>query len=331
MMTSNRRRFIQSAAAAATVGVIPFRAHAKQTLHLSHIFNLEDLRHKSALAFADEVRTKTNGEVDIVVHPLSQMGGLRDSVEGTRLGTIDLTMADTATIGNWAPALGMWSLPFIFNDYDHAQRVMAGPVGEWRTKEIRSKAGLVALGHAVVGFRVMLTSKRAVNSAADIRQMKLRVPEIPIYVSTFRALGANVTPVPWGEVYSALQAGVVEGVESNPSSFILAKHVEVTKFASRTQHILLDSGLLMNPDRFGALPRDTQAIIAAAAKRHVTDSLSKQQIALETGAWNDLAKWATLNPNPELASFRTAVAPVVEDFSKRNGLGEILAKVGAAK
>ncbi len=330
MMQTTRRRFMQSSAAAATMAVIPMRSHAKQTLHLSHIFNLEDLRHKAALAFAEEVKSKTNGEVEIIVHPLSQMGGLRDGVEGTRLGTIDITMADTATIGNWAPALGMWSLPFVFKDYEHAQRVMAGPVGDWRAAQIRSKAGLIALGHAVVGFRVMLTTKRPINTAADMRQMKFRVPEIPIYVSTFRALGTNVTPLPWGEVYSALQAGVVEGVESNPSSFILAKHAEVAKFASRTHHILLDSGLLMNPGRFSALSRDAQDIITAAAKHHITDSLSKAQIALETTAWNDLGKWSKLNPNPDLGSFRAAVAPVVEEFSKRNSLAEILAKVGAA-
>ncbi len=327
-MQLTRRRVLQGSAAAATLALVP-TARAKTTLHLTHIYNLEDLRHKAAVSVAEDLAARTNGEFTINVHPMSQMAGLRDGVEGVRLGTHDLTVVDTATMGNWNAALGAWSLPFIFNDYEHARRAMAGAAGQQRSDDIR-KAGMLSVGHAIIGFRVLL-GKREMNTAADLKGVKMRVPEIPVYVSTFRALGCNVTPVPWGETYSALQAGVVDAVEGDPVGATLAKHNEVTKFASQTNHIFLDNGMVMNPNRFNGLPKDVQAILLESGAKRFSTELSNRQIEIQATSWKDLAKTMQLNPTPDVESFRKATASVLDDFSKRNrSAAPLLAAIAAA-
>lgn len=304
-------------------------ARASTALHLSHIYNLEDLRHKAAVAVSEELASRTNGEFTINVHPMSQMAGLRDGVEGARLGTIDMTVVDTATISNWNAALGAWSLPFLFQDYDHAKRAMAGVAGERRSDDIR-KAGLVSVGHAVIGFRVLL-GKQPLDDASMMKGVKFRVPEIPVYVETFRALGCNVTPVPWGETYSALQAGVVDAVEGDPVGLMLARHPEVTGFASQTNHIFLDNGMLINPDRFNSLPQDVQTILMEAGAKHFSGQLSETQISLQQQNWGEMSKFVKLNEQPDIESFRNATASVIEAFAESTGAADLLATIDAAR
>ena len=327
-MQLTRRRLLTGAAAlAATSFMIPVRA--KTTLHLTHIYNLEDLRHQAAVAVSKEVAERTNGEFIIDVHPMSQMAGLRDGVEGVRLGTMDMTVVDTATISNWNPALGAWSLPFLFDGVEHAKRAMTGEAGKLRTDGIR-QAGLESVGHAIIGFRVLLGQK-PMDEPDAMKGVKFRVPEIPVYVSTFRALGCNVTPVPWGETYSALQAGVVDAVEGDPVGLTLARHHEVTKFASRTNHIFLDNGMLINPDIFSGLPQDVQTILMDAGARHFSNQLSDAQIKLQQQDWEAMSKVVKVTEQPDIASFTKATAPVIETFSKRTRSEAFLAAVAAAR
>lgn len=311
--------------------VISLGAKAAEPRHLTHIYNPDDLRHIAAERFAAEVKQRTSGELDIKIHPASQMAGLKDGVEGVRLGTIDLTLADTGTVGNWAPSMGLFSLPFMFDSYEHAIKAMNGPIAEWRRKEILDKANLVSLSHAVVGFRIILTTKKEIQTAADLKGVKLRIPEIPVYVATFKALGTNATPVPWGETYSALQTGVVDGIESNPSSFLLAKQVEVTKFASKTNHILLDAGLLANKDFFASLSPETQNIVREAAKTHLSDWLNAEQSKLEDNAWVDISKRLKAVEKPDLAAFRSTLKPVWDDFIVRTKTQSVVDQINALR
>jgi len=328
-MTITRRQFLASSLGAGAAIAVPGFGAAAQTLHLSHIFNLEDPKHLAAEQFVKRVAEATGGELIIKVHPLSQIAGLRDGVEGTRLGTIDMTMADTATLGSWAPELGVWSLPFVFRDYDHVLKVMQGPVEAWRVDVIRKKVGLVSIGHAITAFRVIINSQRPLGSAADIVGLKMRVPEIPVYVSTFRTLQANPTPIPWGETYSALQTGTVEGVESDPIGLSLAKFTEVTKFASRTNHILLDTGLLVNQGKFSRLSKKNQQVLADLGQELVSRDLSEKSIVMQNQTWDDFHKRLQVG-EVDLSSFREKLAPLVDEFSKKYGTQSIMGQINAA-
>ncbi|MGB6103826.1 MAG: DctP family TRAP transporter solute-binding subunit [Pusillimonas sp.] len=327
-MTINRRHFIKTSLAAGAAISVPRLASAAQTLHLSHIFNLEDPKHIAADQFAKKVAEQTGGEVIIKIHPLSQIAGLRDGVEGTRLGTIDMTMADTATLGSWAPELGLWSLPFVFRDYDQVLKVMQGPVEDWRVDVIKKKVGLMSIGHAVTAFRVIINTERPLTNAQDIVGLKMRVPEIPVYVSTFRALQSNPTPIPWGETYSALQTGTVEGVESDPIGLSLAKFTEVTKFASKTNHILLDAGLLVNQAKFAKLSKKHQEILVTLGNELVSRDLSESSIVAQNQTWDEFGKKLQVN-DVDVDSFREKLAPLVDEFSKAHKTQDIIKTINA--
>lgn len=307
----------------------PRLSAATQTLHMSHIFSLEDPKNIAAERFAKEVSEATNGEIVIKVHPLSQMAGLRDGVEGTRMGTIDLTMADTATLGSWAPELGLWSLPFVFKDYDQILRVMNGPVEGWRVDVINKKLGLVSLGHAVTAFRVIINSKRPITNADDIAGVKMRVPEIPVYVSTFKLLAANPTPIPWGEVYSALQTKTVDGVESDPIGLELANFLEVTKYASPTNHILLDTGLLFNKSTFDRLSPQNQKKISELGNKIISDDLSKHSIEVQNKSWQKFGNKLTLS-DVDRESFIKKLHPMIGEFAQKYHVESIIKQIDAA-
>jgi tripartite ATP-independent transporter DctP family solute receptor len=301
----------------------------KMTLHIAHNATTDDTIHLSLLRFADQVKAATSGDITIVVHPNSELAGLRDGVEGTRLGTIDLTAADSGTLGNWIPAMGVFSLPFMFRDFAHANKVMDGPVGAWKARELREKMGLVLLGQASTGFRVILTTKVPVNNAESLKGVKLRVPEIPVYVATFRALQANPTPIPWGDVYTALQTGVVEGVEAPPIALYTIKLQEVTKYASLTNHIMQDYNLVMNAKKFDALPPATQEIFRKAGS-DAAAWLRSQREDNDREYWTKLAETLKVNAHPDMTSFREKVKPVWEDFIKQTGTADVVQQISAA-
>lgn len=328
-MKLSRRTLLKSSVALGVSVAFPRIASAAQTLHMSHIFSLEDPKNVASERFAKEVQEATDGEIVIKVHPLSQMAGLRDGVEGTRMGTIDITMADTATLGSWAPELGLWSLPFVFRDYDQILRVMAGPVEDWRVDVINNKLGLVSLGHAVTAFRVIINSKRPITHADDIVGIKMRVPEIPVYVSTFQMLEANPTPIPWGEVYSALQTRTVDGVESDPIGLELANFLEVTKFASPTNHILLDTGLLFNKNRFTGLSPANQEKIRDLGNKIISEELSKHSIDVQNKSWQKFADKLTIS-EVDRESFIKKLHPLLGEFAKKYGTEDIIKQIDAS-
>ncbi len=324
----SRRTVLALGAAAGAAAVIRPASAAKVTMHLAHNATSDDTINLACVRFSDAVKAGTGGDVDIVIHPNSELAGLRDGVEGTRLGTIDATAADSGTLGNWVPSMGVFSLPFIFRDYVQAAKVFNGPVGAWKGKELNDKMALVLLGQCSTGFRVILTTKVPVNNAEGLEGVKLRVPEIPVYVATFRALKTNATPIPWGDVYTALQTGVVEGVEAPPIALYTIKLQEVTKYASKTNHIMQDFNLLMNGKKFAALPPAQQEVIIKAGADAST-WLAGQREDNDNQYWGLLAKALTANASPDTTSFRAKVKPVWDDFIKQTGVGDIVQQMAA--
>jgi len=285
---------------------------------ISHHVPAGHLVDQASIRFADLVKDRTKGNVTFTVHPAAQLAGLRAGTEGVQLGTIDMVWADFGTLANWQPHLGFISLPFLFNDFDHVFKVLYGSVGEKLKKELRETLGIAVIGYGPSGFRVIATTKQAIKSAADLQGVKMRVPEIPVYVDTFKALGANPTPLPFGEVYTGLQTGVIEGVEAPAEAIFVAKHQEVTKYVSKTYHIFTDVHLLMNQKKFVSMPSEYQKIFVDAGKEVVEDWYKKEIIAGETKFWNELAAKLQATPDPDVASFRTKVASVVQKFSSQS-------------
>ena len=165
------------------------------------------------------------------------------------------------------------------------------------------------LGYGIAGFRVMATRDRPINKPEDMQGLKVRVPEVPVFVSAFKKLGANPTPMAWGEVYTALQTGVIDGVENPSEGLFVGRMQEVTKHASKTNHIMTDVNLMMSSAVLSALPADQQAAVKAAAATAVAE-YNKASIAAGEEFWKKLAQSSKANENPDREAFKIALAPV---------------------
>jgi tripartite ATP-independent transporter DctP family solute receptor len=308
--------------AAATALALSLAAGSAQAqtkaLKLSHHLPPGHLVDVASKRFAELVAEGTRGAVKIEVFPAAQIAGLRQGTEAVQVGTVDLVWSDFGTLGNWRKELGFISLPFLFKDFDHVLAVFNGPVGADLREEVRKSLGIEILGYGIAGFRVLATRDRPVNGPGDLKGLKLRVPEVPVYVATFKALDANPTPMPFGEVYTALQTGVIDGVEVPAETMWSFKIQEVAKNVARTYHILTDVHLMMNATSLGGLTPDQQTAVKKAAETALAE-YNMASIAAEGEFWTKLAGVMKGNPNPDREAFRQALLPVWNEFDKTAG------------
>jgi tripartite ATP-independent transporter DctP family solute receptor len=283
------------------------------TLHLGHNTQVEHPINIASDKFAELVAQKSNGTMKVVVYPAEQLATLRAGAEGVQLGTVDLYWSDSGTLGNWAPQYSFVSLPFMFPDFDSAVATM-DKLEPTLVENMRTDLNVERLAWSPGGFRVIMTTKKPIHAAGDLAGVKIRVPEIPVYVSAFAALKANATPLPWGDVYSALQTGVVDGVEGPSAAIQTAAFQEVSKYMSRTNHIMNDLNLLMNLDKFNSLTAEQQQILRDSAKEAVVNELRPVMKTNEDVAYDAMAKIVEADNTPDVESFRAAMAPVYDEF-----------------
>jgi tripartite ATP-independent transporter DctP family solute receptor len=296
----------------------PDVAEAETKLTFSHHVPTTHILHATAERFAHTVQEKTNGQVVVEIRPASQLFNLRTSAEALQLGTLDLAWTDLGSLGNWYPPLGFTAMPFLFKDFEHAYRVLYGPLGEQVRREVRERLGVEILSLGVSGFRVFVT-KRPVRTAADVQGIKLRVPEIPVYVEMARALGTNPTPIPAGEIYTALQTGLVDGMEA-PADFVeSAKLFEVARHVTRTYHIMTEVSLMASAKRLSALPPDQQKAVRDAATEVVQGWYKTENMKAQEAAWQSLTQKMQANPAPDIASFQAKMGPVIDGFVAKVG------------
>jgi tripartite ATP-independent transporter DctP family solute receptor len=321
-----RRRFLGLLSAAAGGAALAPRtapaAAPKYRLKLSHHLQLNHLVETMSQKFAAEVGRRTNGEVEIKVFGAGQIGGLKDNAEGVRLGTLDFSCVDCAQIGLFHARAGIISLPFLFRDYPHYEKVVQGPIGKQLADEILQKTSIRMLSYWPAGFRIMASRNKPIKSAADMKGLKIRIPEVPIYVETMKALGANATPMPWGEVYTALQTGVVDAIEVPSDTIFAGKMYEVSKFLSRTYHIFVDCNLIVSEKVYASLPAEIQKTLYAVAKEVYWDWGAVESQKLDVSGWDSLIKAGMQGVEPDRESFRVAVKPVWENFVAKTNSGD---------
>jgi len=324
MNSSLTRRGFKRAFSAAALGglaapMLGGRASAQAVkLVFSHHVATAALIHRVAENFAGYVSEGTKGQVTIDIRPASQLFNLRTSAEALQLGTLDMCWSDLGTLGNWQPQFGFVSLPFIFSDYDHVHRVLYGAVGEAVAADVKSTLGIEVLSFGASGFRVFCGNKE-IRNANDCRGIKLRVPEIPVYIEMARALATNPTPIPAGEIYTALQTGVVDAMES-PSDFVTANKIyEVAANATRTHHIFTEGSVFASAKRMASLSPENQKIIHDAARRAVQVEMWEANLGVQTAAWNDIAGRVKAVADPDLPSFREKMGPVIDGFVAKTG------------
>ena len=312
----------------------PFVARAQSaTINLvfSHHMPTAHIGHKAAMSFANAVKAQTNGQVTVDIKPASQLFNLRTSAEALQLGTLDMCWSDLGTLANWTPHLGFVSLPFLFNDFDHVSRVLYGATGRQVAGMAKDALGVEVLCLGASGFRVFL-GRKPMNKADDVRGIRLRVPEIPTWVEMARALGANPTPLPFPEVYGALEQKAIDGQE-NPISVIAAnKFWEVQKHMAITNHQYNPQSVIMSKKVWDSLSAADRKIIDDAAD----DAAQAQRTAARAAVAANLellkknGMTVTQFSPAEVAKLREKMKPVITKFSANVGeatVNEVLAEL----
>jgi TRAP-type transport system periplasmic protein len=306
-------------------GAAPEAAGADKTMRFGHMWPASSGWGQAAQRFADLVKERSGGKLEVKVYPDGQLGSERENEEGLQVGNLDVTFGGPGVLTNFDPKIGVFDMPFMFRDYAQANAVMDGPIGAKVFDSLRSHAGIRVLASGAQGFRYILT-KKPVNAMADLKNAKIRVPEAETFLRTFQLIGANPVSVPWGETYMAAQSGVVDGLEGVPEVLVNFKMFEVAKNAAKTNHILATLQLMVSDKLYQALPADQQKIVDAAAK----DAWNAQRDAAQKGneeAEAQLAKLGVAFTSPDLKPFQAAVKPFWSDWASKTGSTDIIESI----
>jgi len=288
---------------------------AGKLIKLAHVVNEKDGFHIAALKFKELV--EKNSDYTIEIHPNAELGDERTLLEGMQFGTIDMGVITNGPVSNFSPQIAVLELPFLFSSNAEAYKVMDGPIGQELLDNL-SQVGLKGLAYAERGFRNLTNSKHAVNSPADLKGLKIRVMENPVYIDTFKALGANAVPMAWTEALTAMQQGTIDGQE-NPVNVIYSfKLAETQKFMSFTRHTYSPALFVMSPTLFGSLDKATQKLFKESAQKaaEYERNWNAEQEAEQLAAIKAMGMQVS---EPDLTPFREAVAPVYEKYGKRFG------------
>ena len=304
------------------VGAVAFTpaAQAKKiVIKFGHVAPPFHGQHQGALAFAKYVAEKTNGNIDIKVFPMGQLGGERSMAEQVQAGTLQLAAITTAVLSNFVPQAAMIDLPFIFPVRKTAYKVLDDAQFQKRFFSYFPSKGFVAIGWTENEFRDMTNSKRPLHKPADLKGLKIRVMESPVYLDTFKQLGVQPVPMPFPEVYNALQQGVIDGQDNPLLTSVLMKFTEVNKYVTITHHILTECVIIANPDFWKTLSNKQKKIMREAAvvciktNRKVNASLYKNKIWKVVKAKH--IKVTKLTP-AERAVFKKAMTPIYAKYKK---------------
>ena len=210
----------------------------EKIIRMAYVSGPTVLLHKAAEQFADRVAERSEGRLRVKLYPGGQLGDDRETVEGLRLRSIDMTVMGCALIGWYAPEYGLTEAPFVWRDYDHIDRVWRGEIGEDLRDTMRDRAGVEMLHLWYRGPRYLTTTSKEIHTPEDLRGLKLRVPELEVYIKSWQTFGANTTPLPFTDMFMALKLGVVDGQE-NPLATIYGNNLhEVQKYIMETKHLI---------------------------------------------------------------------------------------------
>jgi len=306
-------------------------AAAPRVIRLAHVVNERDGFHIAALKFKELVEARTKGQLAIEIYPNASLGDERTLLEGMQLGTIDMGVITNGPVANFLPRMAAFEMPFLFASAQEAYYVLDGPVGKKLLAELET-VNLKGLAYAERGFRNLTNSKRPVATPDDIKGLKIRVMENPVYIATFKALGVNAVPMAWTECLTALQQGVVDGQE-NPINVIYAyKLYETQKYLSLTRHTYAPALFVMSLKLYKSLPADRQKILVEAAQS-AAEYERKWDADQESSQLQEIAKNGMVITQPNLELFKQAVKPVYDSYRDKFGglIDEIQAEIKKMK
>lgn len=307
-------------AAAGAFIALGFPAYAQTEVKIGYALAPESHYGVAAKKFEEVVLAETGDQFKFTHFPSSGLGGEREVIEGLQLGTIEATIVSSGTLANFVPETGVFDIPFLFRDLDHARSVLDGPIGQ----DILAKfddVGLHALAWGEQGFRHITNNRNAIHTPADVQGLKIRTMENPVHLAAFEAMGAAPTPMAWPEVISSLQQGVIDGQENPLSVIVSVKLNEVQKYLTLSGHVYSPAMLLVSKPFWEGLDDDQKAAFEKAATEAVTAMRGFVSNVETTGVETLKERGMEVNElSPEeKAEFQASIKSAYEGYYKTYG------------
>ncbi len=287
-----------------------------EILKLAHVLDTTHPVHQAMAFMAEKVFEKSGGKMRVDIYPGGQLGQERDLIELLQIGSLAMTKVSTAPLEGFVPEMKIFGIPYIFRDDEHRWKVLKGAMGK-RLLLAGEDYFLRGMCYYDAGNRSFYTKEKPVNSPADLRGLKIRVMKSITAVKMVKALGGSPTPIPWGELYTALQQGVVDGAENNAPSFYLSRHYEVCKFYSIDEHTGVPDILLMSTVVWQGLSDQEKKWLQAAVDESVEHQIKLWKEASEH-ALSEVQKAGVKVIYPDKTPFREAVKEMHESYKGTN-------------
>lgn len=333
----NRKSFLRGVAAAGALALAVLApdaavAQAKKQIKISHAtaVDLGNDNHMVAWVMRNYINEYSD-TLDARIYGANQLGEERAVVEGMQLGAgATCHIGGTAIHNNFVRRMGVLDLPFMWQGYDHAHKVLDGEVGKTLAKEYEAR-GIKILGwQDSWGYRNVVTTKKEIKTAADLKGLKIRTIQTPTYVAALNAMGASATPMAFGEVYTALQTGVLDGFEHSPPVVFTGKYYEVAKYVALTGHLFGPTVTACSMREWQSFTDKERQVLAEAAKlaQDVNRNLSAQR---DAEAIDLLKSKGMIVTTLDKAPLVTAAAPVQDELAKQIGAEDLLRIIRATK
>ena len=298
------------------------------TLKLGHALDVNHPVHKGMVHMADRLAEISGGKMKIEIYPGGQLGAERELIELLQIGSLAMTKVSASPLESFAPEFSVFGIPYIFRDNDHLWNVLNGDIGKQVLASLEN-VKLKGLCYYDAGSRSFYTTKKAVHSPKDLEGLKIRVQKSRTSVEMIKALGGSATPIAWGELYTALQQGVVDGAENNPPSLYISKQYEPSKYYTLDEHTSVPDVLLISLKIWQGLTQEQQAWLQQAVD---------ESVAYQRGLWQEFSDQALAEIeksgveiiHPDKEPFRQAVAAFHKSFEDTE-TGELLKQIAAVE
>ena len=298
-------------------------------IKLAHGLDVSHPVHLAMVRMAEIVAEESGGSVRIDVYPSEQLGTERECVELLQIGSIGMTKVSASVAEAFIPSFKVFSLPYLFRDRDHLFAVLDGEVG-WALLLDGQESRLRGLCYFDAGSRSFYTRDQRIDSPADLTGLKIRTQESATAMRMVRALGGSATPISWGELYTALQQGVVDGAENNPPSFYLSRHYEVCSYYSLDEHTSVPDVLLMSTRVWEDLDPQVRELVQEAAleaaeyQKVIWAEASDEALAAVEEAGVEIIR-------PDKGPFVESVQPLTEEYRSQPKIWEWIERIRAVQ
>lgn len=296
-----------------------------KTIKLAHSLDINHSVHKAMVKMGEDLFEISAGKMQIEIYPSQQLGTERECIELLQIGSLDMTKVSVGVMENFAPRMKVFGLPYLFRDREHSFAVLDGLIGQEMLDE-GTQFWIKGLGYYDAGSRSFYTKDKPINSPDDLKGLKIRVMESVTAMDMVKSLGGSPTPISWGELYTSLQQGVVDGAENNPPSFYLSRHYEVCKFYSLDEHTVLPDVLIIGTHLWNQLSEQEKLWMQEAVDRSVIYQRLLWADA-EKEALDEVEKAGVTIVSPDKTTFSSNVESVYEVYQQNPDMLDLIERI----